>query len=100
MYKKWKQRADSAKTRGKFQTLASTGKYTTLVERERKDYQASKAKWRSKEGFKSYIGKATLSVNAPKRRLSERGPYMPRIGIENFRDKQDPSKFVGKGWQM
>ena len=89
---------DETKAKGKFHTLASHGKYITLLDQERKDYKASKAKWRSEDGFKSYIGKATLNIPNPF--VAAREPYVPKIDLQDFRDKQDPSKFVGKGWQV
>ena len=96
-YKKWKQKAERTKAKGQFRTVTSTCKYTTLVDQERKEYKISKAKWRSKNGFKSYIGpdipKPTPSVTAS-------GPYVPKIDIEQFRGKEDLTKFLGKGWRV
>jgi len=96
-YKKWKQKAERTKAKGLFRTIASTCKYTTLVDQERKEYKTSKAKWRSKDGFKSCIG---LDIPKPTPSVIASDPYMPKVDIDQFRDKEDLTKFLGKGWRV
>ena len=96
-YKKWKQKAERTKAKGQFCTITSTCKYTSLVDRERQEYKTSKAKWRSKEGFKLCIGP---DVPKPTPSVLASGPYIPKVDIEHFRDKEDLSKFLDKDWRI